>query len=1064
MRKRLTCLLLGLTASLLAETAAIAAGHYRETELWIDNGGSRIYGVMAEPEQTAGRAPVAIIAHGFNGTHASGRAYFDTLCAMGYRCYAFDFPCGSTHSRSDSNTMNMSVKDEAACLRAIVRHFKARPDVDTTAIALIGESQGGLAAAIAAAESPADVARLVLVYPALCIPDDWNRRYAQPADIPDTTRVWGVPVGRRFFSELRQIDVYATIGRYAGPVLMVHGDKDNVVPLDYSRRAAKTYADAQLHVVYGAGHGFGGAAQAEALGRVADFMRPIEQAFACPPQDARPLMIWQWMDGVVSAEGITADLEAYRRAGIGGVQQFLVGGPMQVEARDTTNAIGTDNWRRLMRHAISECRRLGLSFGTHNCPGWSSSGFPAVEPQYSMQKLVWTDTVVTTGRRPLTLALRRPDVDPRYDFYRDIAVLAVPADSICSPEEVTDLTAAFDSASASVTLRLPRGRWRVMRFGHTTNGKTNAATAPCGGMGLECDKMSREAVRRYWETYPRMLLDIAGDDAGKTFCRIEIDSYEAGGQDWTPLMPAEFRSRCGYDLLPWLPALAGMTVGGKERTEQFRRDFARVGTALFTENYYGCMAELAHRDGGLRLLYQPYGTGGSKPFNPISTEAIARQLPDDYLCTEFWLNPERWGWPQLPRHTAAAHRNGLRRVFAEGFTSWALAAWRETPEDLKRMADRAFCLGVNSLMLHAGAQNPWPQAVPGMTFGKWGAWWTPGQTWWRSGAAALLFGYFGRCQALLQRGQYVDDYSGKRQKSLTTTASGLQWTHRRDGQTDIYFIANTLDSAYTATVSIASAGREPEIWLPETGETATADSWSTDGKATNVTLRLDEHQSLFVILRRNTAATASSPAQPERRTVSTLPAGGAWTLRFPEGWGAPAEVRLDSLTPWNEHKDDGIRYFSGTATYSKTVNIGRKDGAARYVLCLGEVKNTARVMVNGRECAHLWKQPFRCDVTEQITNGDNTIEIEVTNLWPNRMIGDEQQPDDVEWGEPFVYTYAPGNPVIGRLMKSVPQWLAEGRPRPSQGRKTVVSFKFFEKDDPLLPSGLLGPVRIEVRK
>ena len=134
------------------------------------------------------------------------------------------------------------------------------------------------------------------------------------------------------------------------------------------------------------------------------------------------------------------------------------------------------------------------------------------------------------------------------------------------------------------------------------------------------------------------------------------------------------------------------------------------------------------------------------------------------------------------------------------------------------------------------------------------------------------------------------------------------------------------------------------------------------------------------------------------------------------------------------------------------------------MLCLGEVKNTARVMVNGRECAHLWKQPFRCDVTEQITNGDNTIEIEVTNLWPNRMIGDEQQPDDVEWGEPFVYTYAPGNPVIGRLMKSVPQWLAEGRPRPSQGRKTVVSFKFFEKDDPLLPSGLLGPVRIEVKK
>ena len=226
MRKRLACLLLGLTASLLAETAAIAAGHYRETELWIDNGGSRIYGVMAEPEQTAGRAPVAIIAHGFNGTHASGRAYFDTLCAMGYRCYAFDFPCGSTHSRSDSNTMNMSVKDEAACLRAIVRHFKARPDVDTTAIALIGESQGGLAAALAASALGDTVSRMVLIYPALCIPDNWNAAYKTEADIPDTTRVWGVPLGRRFFREVRSIDVYATIGRYRGPVLLLHGDRD----------------------------------------------------------------------------------------------------------------------------------------------------------------------------------------------------------------------------------------------------------------------------------------------------------------------------------------------------------------------------------------------------------------------------------------------------------------------------------------------------------------------------------------------------------------------------------------------------------------------------------------------------------------------------------------------------------------------------------------------------------------------------------------------------------------------------------------------------------------------
>ena len=120
----------------------------------------------------------------------------------------------------------------------------------------------------------------------------------------------------------------------------------------------------------------------------------LEEDFLQPPLSAKPIMIWQWMDGLVSEAGITADLEAYAEAGIGGVQQFLVGGPSQVMACDTANAIGTENWKRLMRHAIKECARLGLTFGTHNCPGWSSSASTQVDPAFSMQKIVWTDTVV----------------------------------------------------------------------------------------------------------------------------------------------------------------------------------------------------------------------------------------------------------------------------------------------------------------------------------------------------------------------------------------------------------------------------------------------------------------------------------------------------------------------------------------------------------------------------------------------------------------------------------------------------------------------------------------------
>ena len=261
-----------LALALAAIAPAAQAGGYKTEELWIDNGPCRIYGVMASPEGAEGRLPVAIVAHGFNGTHHFARAYFDTLCSLGYRCYAFDFPCGSLKSRSDSNTMDMSVRDEAADIEAIVAHFRSRPDTDTAAIALIGESQGGLASALAASALGDTVSRMVLIYPALCIPDNWNAAYKTEADIPDTTRVWGVPLGRRFFSEARAIDVYATIGRYGGPVLIIHGDSDDVVPPDYSRRAEATYPDARLHIIRGARHGFGGRAREEAHRLVAGFL------------------------------------------------------------------------------------------------------------------------------------------------------------------------------------------------------------------------------------------------------------------------------------------------------------------------------------------------------------------------------------------------------------------------------------------------------------------------------------------------------------------------------------------------------------------------------------------------------------------------------------------------------------------------------------------------------------------------------------------------------------------------------------------------------------------------
>ncbi|MBP5513679.1 MAG: alpha/beta fold hydrolase [Bacteroidaceae bacterium] len=223
-------------------------------ELWIDNGSRHIFGILNKPAEKAQKHPLVIIVHGFNGTHDWGCNYFDMLASMGYACYTFDFPNGSVGSRSGNNTMEMSVLDEQRDLEAIVAYFRRHPDIDANRIVLVGESQGGLVAALAAANKPDDIYRLILVFPAIGLGDSRDTRPAE--SMPDTTRVWGVPLGKRFYLELRDVHAFDRIGRYDKPVLILQGDADRVVPLASSERAAKIYTNARLHVIRGAGHGF----------------------------------------------------------------------------------------------------------------------------------------------------------------------------------------------------------------------------------------------------------------------------------------------------------------------------------------------------------------------------------------------------------------------------------------------------------------------------------------------------------------------------------------------------------------------------------------------------------------------------------------------------------------------------------------------------------------------------------------------------------------------------------------------------------------------------------------
>ena len=175
---------------------------------------------------------------------------------------------------------------------------------------------------------------------------------------------------------------------------------------------------------------------------------------------------------------------------------------------------------------------------------------------------------------------------------------------------------------------------------------------------------------------------------------------------------------------------------------------------------------------------------------------------------------------------------------------------------------------------------------------------------------------------------------------------------------------------------------------------------------------------------------------------------GPWDLRFPPNAGAPERVTLDRLISWSQHTDAGVRYFSGTATYHKTFNVraGLIQPGRRWYLDLGRVEVMARVRLNGTDLGLLWKQPYSVDATDALKPGENTLEVQVVNLWPNRMIGDEQLPEDSD-----------RNP--NGTLKQWPQWLLDGKPSPT-GRYTFTSWRLWHKDSPLVDSGLLGPVRL----
>lgn len=255
---------------------------FSEHELWVerrdprDEGRNcRLFGLLRIPDEGDGPFPAVICAHGFTANHSEADPYAIALAERGFVTLAIDFFGGGMGIRSDGTLLDMTVETEAEDLSLFLDALRQREDVDEGRIGLLGCSQGGFVSTMVASRRPGDVFRLALMYPAFVLHDDALRLYPDEADIPDTYLAFEgyepSRISRAYNLCARATDPYPLMERYQRPCLIAHGDADIVVPLRYSRKAAKTFADARLNIVEAGTHGFSGDALEQAKRLVCDF-------------------------------------------------------------------------------------------------------------------------------------------------------------------------------------------------------------------------------------------------------------------------------------------------------------------------------------------------------------------------------------------------------------------------------------------------------------------------------------------------------------------------------------------------------------------------------------------------------------------------------------------------------------------------------------------------------------------------------------------------------------------------------------------------------------------------
>lgn len=311
------------------------------------------------------------------------------------------------------------------------------------------------------------------------------------------------------------------------------------------------------------------------------------------------------------------------------------------------------------------------------------------------------------------------------------------------------------------------------------------------------------------------------------------------------------------------------------------------------------------------------------------------------------------------------------------------------------------------------------------------------------------------------------------QDLIISRRKDINFMHRKTGDADIYFLYNPDSVAQQLECNFRVENKIPELWNPVTGETRKSAQFKSEEQNTKVWLNLEAEESVFVVFRESAKGvpsvsdieklqdaeyflTAENKIIKEAKLQnSTFEINGSWEVEFLKEHDYGGKHTFTQLTDWKDNEDENIRYYSGTAIYSKSFSYNDEvTNQNKYVLNLGDVKIVAEAKLNGEDLGVLWMPPFTADITDALKKGKNQLQIKITNQWSNKLIGDER----------FPASY-PAFKLEGNFPKNrMVDWYVNNEPLPPGQRTTFCTADFYDADDPLMPSGLLGPVRIETIK